>query len=261
MSEKDEKDESVAEQASESLEKNDEAAAAADAGAPQATETVEGTASAQAKGEEPPVDAKAADALKKDEHEAQGEENLVAEADRPNVGIIGLVTFAIVVTVVVVVIGVYEFFGETFRGEIERKQLAVENPALRELHAEEQAKLSKYQWVDQKKGVVRMPKDRAKELVLADYAKMAAYVPGEASPAGSASAEPAGSAAPAGSGSAAPASSEAVPAGSASAVPSTSASVAPSASAAPSASTHAAPSASASGKPAKPGKPAASGGK
>lgn len=159
-----------------------------------------------------------------DEHAAHhGDEPLVAENDRPNVGVISVVTFAISALVVVVVIGVYELFRQTFQAEISKKQLEWVDPQLRELRAFEQANLSKYQWVSQKDGIVRMPVTRARELVLAEYGKMAAYAPGGAQPTAPApapapegAAAPADSAAPAPSASApAPAGSEAAPAGSA----------------------------------------------
>jgi hypothetical protein len=201
----------VTDDAKKSLESSDEAAAAADAGAPQSTRD------ATPKAAQPPVDASGTG-----DHDHPNEEHLVAEADRVNVGVIGLVTTVIMGAVVVTVIGVYSFFGQTFRGEVERKQLAVEDPTLREVRAMETAHLSKYQWIDQAKGVVRITKDRAKELVLADYGKMAAYQPGSAATAP----EPATSAMPAPSVSA-----SAMPSGSVSAMPSASAMPAPSTSA------------------------------
>ncbi|MGZ3416472.1 MAG: hypothetical protein ACXWUG_25380 [Polyangiales bacterium] len=203
----DDKEKKVADDAKKSLDSSDEAAAAADAGAPQSTR------SADKKQPEPATDASGTG-----DHDYPHEEYLVAETDRVNVGVIGLVTTVIMATVVVTVIGVYSFFGQTFRGEVEKKQLSVEDPTLREIRAMEVAHLGKYQWIDQSKGMVRIPKDRAKELVLADYGKMAAYQPGATAPAPAP--EPATSApAPSGSVSAMPA-----PSGSAMPVPSTSAS-------------------------------------
>ncbi len=142
---------------------------------------------------------------------AEGEEVLIAEPDRANVGIIGAVTLAIVIATVGVVVGVQQFFTQTMQGEVNTKLYEPEAPAKKELALVEQAKLTKYQWVNQKDGIVRIPKDRARELVLAEYAKMPPYEPG-AMPAPSASAPPV----------------EAAP--STSAEPATSASVAPSAS-------------------------------
>ncbi|MBI2392322.1 MAG: hypothetical protein HYV09_22235 [Deltaproteobacteria bacterium] len=154
-------------------------------------------------------------------------EPAIAEIDRVNVGVIAVITFAIVTVTVGVVIGVHQFFGELVRGEVAKKQLEWEDPRKRELVAVETAALSRYQYVSQKDGVVRVPLARARELVLAEYSKP--YVPPppkpEPAPAPEGSAAPAGSAAPDASASA-----------SASVAPS--ASAPPAASVAPSASSH-----------------------
>jgi hypothetical protein len=164
-----------------------------------------------------PVTTAEADAAKHDD-ESPG----FAEPDRINVGMILAITIGIVISTVAVVIGVREFFSQTIAGEVNKKVLEPEDPLKKELYVAEQAKLTKYQWVSQKDGVVRIPLARAKELVLADYGKMAAYDPKAVSPhpAPSASAEPgpapdpaaSSSVAPSGSGSAAPAPSVAPPA-------------------------------------------------
>ena len=147
------------------------------------------------------------------------DEPAIAEVDRVNVGMIALVTLAIVGVTVAVVIGVQQFFHETYRNEIANKTNSVVDPRLRETAALEVAHFTKYQWADQKNGLVRIPRDRARELVLADYGKLPPYAPGaeasaaptpapaaaaSASASGSASAAPSGSA-PAVPGSAAPA--------------------------------------------------------
>ena len=50
-----------------------------------------------------------------------------------------------------------------------RSPESLERDVLRELRAEEQGKLSRYQWVNRKDGVVRIPLDRARELTLVAY--------------------------------------------------------------------------------------------
>jgi hypothetical protein len=55
------------------------------------------------------------------------------------------------------------------REEVEHKILKPESAQLRQLRADEEAKLSRYQWLDQKSGVLRIPLDRARELVLAEW--------------------------------------------------------------------------------------------
>lgn len=70
-------------------------------------------------------------------------------------------------------IAVSEIFYWTLRSEIQRKQLAITNSVLIDTHAQEQARLTRYQWVKQNDGVLRIPLQRAKELVVADYAQAA----------------------------------------------------------------------------------------
>lgn len=159
------------------------------------------------------VAVKDAEPAKTEAHGGEGEEEiLIAEPDRVNVGMIGAITLAIVIATVATVIGVQQFFTQTMQGEVSQKVYEQEDPTRKDLALVEQAKLSKYQWVNQKDGLVRIPKDRARELVLAEYGKMPPYQPG---------AMPAPSAPPV---------EEPGPAPSTSAEPSTSASVAPSAS-------------------------------
>lgn len=152
---------------------------------------------------------------------AEGDEPLVAEADRVNVGMIAIVTLAIVGVTVAVVIGVQQFFNETYRGEKDKKLLSYVDPRITDTTSLETAHFTKYQWVSQKDGLVRIPRERARELVLAEYGKMAPYVPGSAAapaPAPAPAPETSASAAASGSASAAP-SSSAPPAGSTSAAP------------------------------------------
>ncbi len=155
-----------------------------------------------------------------------------AEPDKPNNLLIFVLVTVVVGLTFFVVIAIIQMFTSRMRDEIEKKQLSQDSTQLRNLRAEESSKLSRYQWVNQKGGVVRIPVARAKELVLAEYTAASAEakanpppvpapMPPEPTPApapeGSA-AMPSDSAVPAGSGSAAPApSGSAVPAPSGSA--------------------------------------------
>lgn len=93
----------------------------------------------------------------------------MAEADHPRNGVILMAAGAIILVVLLFVIGVVQLFGQRVRAEISQKQLEHESTELRALRADEQAKLSRYQWVSEKDGVVRLPLARARELVLDDY--------------------------------------------------------------------------------------------
>jgi hypothetical protein len=96
------------------------------------------------------------------------------ETDRPKNRMIGVIVVSTLLLLVGVVAGVNEVFRSVFNHEISSKQLEHQGSELRELRAEEQAKLSRYQWVNRKEGVVRIPVDRARALTLAAYQARAA---------------------------------------------------------------------------------------
>ena len=55
------------------------------------------------------------------------------------------------------------------RNQVEEKQvLTVDNPKLKDLHAREHEELTTYGWVDKEAGTVRIPIERAMELVAAE---------------------------------------------------------------------------------------------
>lgn len=99
-----------------------------------------------------------------------------AEDDNTNLRAVTIWFVGIVLSVVVAVIFITQYFGIQVRKEIEAKVLTVENPVLRDLRASEQAKLTKYQWVNKEAGVVRIPVERAKELTLRDWSSRAKAV-------------------------------------------------------------------------------------
>ena len=96
-------------------------------------------------------------------------DELDCETDRPQNRMIGVIVVSTLVLLAGVVVGVNEIFRSVFNHEISSKQLEHQSSELRELRAEEQAKLSRYQWVNRKDGVVRIPLDRARALTLAAY--------------------------------------------------------------------------------------------
>lgn len=91
------------------------------------------------------------------------------EADTPRTGLLAVAVAVTVAVTALLVVGVSTVFGFTLREEIARKQLEPESTALRRLRSEEQARLGRYQWIDRRAGVVRIPTDRALELVLEEH--------------------------------------------------------------------------------------------
>lgn len=96
------------------------------------------------------------------------------EEDRPKNRMIGGIVLGTLALLVGIVVVVNQIFRSVFNHEVSSKQLEHQSSELRELRAEEQAKLSRYQWVSRKDGVVRIPLDRARELTLAAYQRRAA---------------------------------------------------------------------------------------
>jgi hypothetical protein len=92
-----------------------------------------------------------------------------AEGDKPKNGVIVAFGVATIVSLLIMIVAVREIFVAIFDREIHDKVLAVQSSELRALRAAEQQKLTHYQWVSQKDGVVRIPVDRAVELTLATY--------------------------------------------------------------------------------------------
>jgi hypothetical protein len=101
--------------------------------------------------------------------DAHGDDAVEAEDDKPqNAVIIGFIVATCLLLAVLVVV-VREIFVTVFDGEINSKVLSVQSSDLRSLRAAEQQRLTHYQWVNQKDGVLRIPVDRAVELTLAAY--------------------------------------------------------------------------------------------
>ncbi|WP_437904790.1 hypothetical protein WME95_41435 [Sorangium sp. So ce327] len=92
-----------------------------------------------------------------------------AEVDRPNNSLIFVIVIATLLSIVVVVLFVNEIFKSTMEREISTKVLEPPSSGVRSLRAWEKERLSRYQWADEKKGVVRIPVDQAVALTLKDY--------------------------------------------------------------------------------------------
>jgi hypothetical protein len=66
---------------------------------------------------------------------------------------------------------VSELFYVTSRAELSQKQLQTGNAILSATRVREQKQLSEYRWVKKSEGVLRIPVARARELVIAEYAR------------------------------------------------------------------------------------------
>jgi hypothetical protein len=107
-------------------------------------------------------------------------EQVQAEQDSPQNLIILAAVVATCVAVVVMVVGVDQFYRFAVQDEIDAKQQQPVSPLKRELRAAEAARLGKYQWVDKEKGVVRIPLAEARALTLRDWANRPETLPAPA---------------------------------------------------------------------------------
>lgn len=88
--------------------------------------------------------------------------------DDPNVAasaVVGIIS-AILLFVIIVVLQAY-FYGAE-QTELEKKVFTQPNQALQQLNASQLEMISSYGWVSQPDGVVRIPIERAMELVAAE---------------------------------------------------------------------------------------------
>ena len=92
-----------------------------------------------------------------------------AEIDKPNNLLITGVVLGVIGLSLGLLIIVARYFDVEVSHEISEKVLTHVNPQLTSVRADEQARLTHYQWVDQKAGVVRIPLDRAVELTLKEW--------------------------------------------------------------------------------------------
>jgi hypothetical protein len=120
------------------------------------------------------------------------------EKDTPRMAVITAAYVAISLVVIVAVIGTREFFNKLVRDEKQTKVGDQVSSILTDLRKTEQENLGSYRWLDQGKGKVRIPADRATELVLAKYKATPIEVSAPPAPVPAATeAAPAGSADPA----------------------------------------------------------------
>ena len=91
------------------------------------------------------------------------------ERDSPGMRLITTAFVVVAIAVIGIVIGTKEYFTSVMDAELETKVAEPVSNQLLELHKIEDARLSKYQWISKEKGVVRIPVDKAKEMVLARY--------------------------------------------------------------------------------------------
>ena len=84
---------------------------------------------------------------------------------------IGIIMGVTVILLIVVGIGIQAYYEITYTSEEYRRVLSQENWNLRDLRNKEEWELTRYGYVDQNKGTVRIPIDQAIEMVARDAAE------------------------------------------------------------------------------------------
>ncbi len=102
---------------------------------------------------------------------------MAAEFPKPPTLVAGGIVTGVALLVALAIIALAQYVGFGMQDELERKVLARPNPQLMALRAREGQLLSRYQWVDRKQGIVRIPVERALELTLRDWKQGAEQQP------------------------------------------------------------------------------------
>ena len=90
----------------------------------------------------------------------------------PNVRLIALVGGVTLVLLVAIVLGLEYYFDRALEQQVYVKVLAPESQALRDLRAREDEELHSYRYLDREKGTVRLPIERAMELMASEAANV-----------------------------------------------------------------------------------------
>ncbi|HEY1204920.1 MAG: hypothetical protein ABSH46_07020 [Bryobacteraceae bacterium] len=88
------------------------------------------------------------------------------ETSEPRSGAIALIGAATVILLVLIIFGVQAYYDHARDQQIFVKQLQPVSEDLKALHAREDADLNSYRYIDRAKGTVRLPINRAMDLVV-----------------------------------------------------------------------------------------------
>ncbi len=96
---------------------------------------------------------------------------MAAQLHKPPTFLVGVALGGALLLILLAVIALVQYAGFAVQDELDAKVLTRPSPELSALREREVTRLSTYQWVDQKKGLVRVPVDRALELTLRDWSR------------------------------------------------------------------------------------------
>lgn len=94
---------------------------------------------------------------------------MAAQMHKPATFLVGVALGGALLLIVLAVVSLGQYAGFAMQDELDAKVLTRPSPELSALRERELSRLSVYQWVDQKRGVTRIPVDRALELTVRDW--------------------------------------------------------------------------------------------
>ena len=92
------------------------------------------------------------------------------DSGEPKTALIGLIMALIVVVLALLIVGLEAYFDRVKEQQVYVKVLAPVSEELRDLRAREDTELHSYKFLDRDKGLVRIPIERAMELLAAEAA-------------------------------------------------------------------------------------------
>jgi stringent starvation protein B len=95
----------------------------------------------------------------------------------PNVRFLALFGFATLVLLALVIAAIQFYYDRVKEQQVFVKVLAPESAALQALRAREDQELHSYQYLNREKGIVRLPIERAMELLAREYAAGKVFYP------------------------------------------------------------------------------------
>lgn len=87
-----------------------------------------------------------------------------AEPDKVNMTFVAVFVAALLLILVVLVVGILNFFTLQTQAMLKDKVYSVVDPEIQRVRVQESERLNDYRWVDESKGVVQIPVNRALEL-------------------------------------------------------------------------------------------------
>src|SRR3954447_4623422 len=93
------------------------------------------------------------------------------DTSEPKGGFIAIFGVGIMITLVATVLGIQYYFDQAIEQQTYTEVLAAESDQLKNLHATEDTQLYSYQYVDRAQGTVRLPIDRAMDLLAEEAAE------------------------------------------------------------------------------------------